>query len=188
MSYPEPLDYFSYHSQQMLSFEGWPTPIFPPWDTTAFPELGPAMCESDPLQAPDLFAQTIHSNAEPGFDQSAILPTEATETQGLTSESSPTRPEYVAMARETLSPRSPSLPKGRATRPAKSNSVSLRDGISKASRRERNKESTAKHRGDLFEMIGEAWDLLPDDEKKGLDGKRRLPKLKKAIGYFREQT
>jgi hypothetical protein len=233
MSYPgaaDPLDYFSYQphlSQQMLSFDAWPTTIFPPWDTTAFtkvdpamfesdhllapdlffqtihrpasneePEFNqsairpdPAMCESDHLQGPDLFVQTIHrpaSNVEPEFNQSAILPTEATETQGLASESSPTRPEYVAMARETLSPRSPSLPKGRAKRRAKPKGVSLRDGISKPSRRERNKESATKHRLRQFKMMDEAWDLLPDEEKRGLDDTARLDKLEKALGYFRE--
>lgn len=148
-----------------------------------------AVCESDHVQAPDLLVQTIHRPAlkvEPEFDQSAILPTDIDETREFAPESCPTRPEYEVMAGGALSLRSPSLPKGRPTRPTSPNGVSPRDGISKAKRQERNKESATKHRERLFKMIDDAWDLLPDDEKRGLDDKRRLLKLETAIGYFRK--
>lgn len=193
-SAPEALDYFSYQppqSRQMRSFEAWPTLICPLWDTMVFHEPDPA-CESDHLQALDLSVQAIHRpalNVEPEFNQIAIQPTQIDETQELASESSPARPEYVSMTSEAISPRSPSFPNGRPRLPAKPDGVSLNkhlgDGVSK-SKQKRNRESAAKHRKRLFNTIDEAWDLLPDDEKRGVDEKRRLAKLERAVGYFRK--
>ncbi|TMC14339.1 MAG: hypothetical protein E6J34_23760 [Chloroflexi bacterium] len=139
------------------------------------------MCQSDQLQQPDRLVQTIYGtplNVESEFDRSAIWTTEADDVERPAAKSPPIQSQYVAMASETLSPRSPSLPKGCPTRPAETKTIST------ASRRERNKRSATKYRQRLNEMIKEAWNLLPDDEKRGINNK--LQKLETTIGYFRK--
>jgi len=151
--------------------------------------------DSDYFQAPHLFVQTGRlDDAELEFNQYAvpvIQPTEVDETQQPARESSPPLPEDAHMTRDVPTIRSRTLPNGRPTRPTKSNSVSLnkgrRESLSKTQRQERNKESATKHRGRLFKMIDDAWEMIPDDEKRGLGEKRtlkRLERLEIAIGYF----
>ena len=194
-SVPEALDYFSYQplsSQHVV----WPTMMCPPWNTMVFPEPDPTLRDSDHFQAPHLFVQTSRrlADAEPEFNQCtipAIQPTEVDETQQPVCESPPALPEDIAMTRDVPTIRSPTLPNGRPTRPIKSNSVSLnkgrRESLSKTQRQESNKKSATKHRGRLFKMIDDAWEMIPDDEKRGLGEKRtlkRLERLEIAIGYF----
>jgi len=155
-----------------------------------------SLSDSDHFQAPHLFVQTSRrlADAEPEFNQCtipAIQPTEVDETQQPVCESPPALPEDIAMTRDVPTIRSPTLPNGRPTRPIKSNSVSLnkgrRESLSKTQRQESNKKSATKHRGRLFKMIDDAWEMIPDDEKRGLGEKRpleRLQKLEIAIGYF----
>ena len=175
MSYPSVPDYFTYQRnqcQEILGFEGPPALIFPSFDAKIFSD--PGVCQSDQLQQSDLFVQTIYDpllNVESELNQSAIWTTEADDVEQPAAESPPIRSQYVAMASETL-------PKGRRTRPAQTNRHSTAD------RRERNKRSATKYRQRLNEMIKEAWNLLPDDEKRGINNK--LQKLETTIGYFRK--
>ena len=180
MSDPSVLDYFTYQRDQyegIPTFEEQPALISPSLYSMVFSNL--PVCQSHQLQRPDRLVQTIYGtplnveplNVESEFNQSAIWTTEADDVERPAAKSPPIQSQYVAMASETL-------PKGRRTRPAQTNRISTAD------RRERNKRSATKYRQRLNEMIKEAWNLLPDDEKRGRNNK--LQKLETTIGYFRK--
>jgi len=98
MSYsgaPEAFSYPPLSSQHVVSFEGWPTPMFPRPNTMVFPE--PTLRGSDHLQPPHLFIQTsLLDDAGLEFNQYALPAMKPTEVDEMLS---PTRPQDIAMTR-----------------------------------------------------------------------------------------